>query len=346
MAEETNNTDEMNEAGWDDAVDNSEMEQGDIDALFTSGANQEKTYDNVIEQIINESVANYDRLPMLDIVFDRLIMMVTASLKRLTTANSDINLNSISSMRYNEAMGTIPLPGLLAVVDADPWGGQFVIALDAPMLYASFELMLGGRKASPAKPEGRNFTSIERRLAGKLMETLLSDLQEAFSPLCQVNFSIERIEANPQFATVAQANSPSVHAVFNAKMDDRPGQFEFILPYGTIDPIRSILQKVFLGEKLGGDPAWEKHLQKEMQSANVRLEAKLHEFEIKLGDILSWEKGQTLELYIPSDHELRVSSGNVDLFSTKIGQNNGHLAVKVEDDLDGKEDMVNALVNP
>lgn len=332
---------------WESAIKEdstkSSLEQGDIDALFGGDGEEKREYRSVIERIIKESMANYDRLPMLDIVFDRLLMMTTASLKRITTANSDINIESISSMRFGDAMNNIPLPGLLAIVNAEPWGGQFVIAIDAPLLYASIEMMLGGRKSTPAKAEGRSFTSIERRLAEKLMSTILKDFEAAFEPLCQVTFTIERVEANIQFAAVAQANSPAVHATFETKLDDRPGRIEFVLPYGTIDPIREILQKVFLGEKLGGDPAWQSHLREEVRAASVVLESSLTSFEANLGKVIDWRRGETIELHIPADQRASITCGKIPMFSARMGQRNGNLALKIEADLGGKEEMVNAV---
>lgn len=330
------------ELDWGAAAD---MGQGDIDALFDAGPNEEgPSYKSVIDRIITESMANYDRLPMLDIVFERLVMMLTNSLKRLTTANSEINISSINSMRFSEAMGSIPLPGLLAVVDAKPWNGQLVVALDAPMLYSSLEMMLGGRKSTPAKAEGRSFTSIERRLGEKLTHTVLEGLEEAFAPLCQVEFSIDRMEANPQFATVAQANSPAVHAVLDVTLDDRRGRVEFVLPYGTLDSIRGLLQKVFLGERLGGDPAWEQHLREEVKASHVRLRTVLHEFEEDLGEVLAWQPGDVLELHVPADQKATISCGKIPMFAARLGQMNGSVAMRVEADLGGKEDMIDALV--
>lgn len=334
-------------SAWEDAGlgedAKSSLEQGDIDALF-GGTPQEPRYGSVVEQIIKESIANYDKLPMLNIVFDRLVMMMTASLKRLTTANADITVEGMNSMRFAEAMSNVPLPGLLAIVNADPWGGQFIIAIDAPLLYASLEMMLGGRKSSGSgRADGRSFTAIERRLAEKLMDTILKDFETAFEPLSEVTFSIERVEANPQFASVAQANSPAVHAAFEASLDGKPGRIEFVMPYSTIDPIRDILQKVFLGEKLGGDPAWQNHLREEVKAATVVLEANLHEYEDTLGRVLQWQTGDTLKLHIPADQPASITCGKIPMFSGRMGQLNGGIALKIEADLGNKEEMVDAV---
>jgi len=323
----------------------SPMVQDDIDALFGGGSVETSPrYKNVIDRMIKTAMSKYDKLPMLEVVFDRFVMMQTTSLKKLTSSNADIQMSSIKSTRFIEAMGSIPLPGLLSVVTATPWNGQFVLAMDAPLIYSSLEIMLGGRKSKPARAEGRNFTSIERRLAQKLMTTMLHDLQEAFAPLSEVVFEVDRIEANPQFAAVAQNSSPAVHAVFELTLDDRKGRAEFIVPYATIDPIRKLLQKVFLGEKLGGDPTWEAHLKGEIGVSHVPMRAVFHELETTLGDVLDWRPGQTIELQVPSDHMTTLSSGRIPMFRGRMGQKNGCKAVRVEVDLDGKEELVDGFV--
>lgn len=321
------------------------LDQGDIDALLGGDevVEDNRQYGSVVERIIGESASSYDRLPMLDIVFDRLVMMMTASLKRVTTANSDISVKEIEPMRFNRAMNNISLPGLIAVVTADPWGGQFVLALDAPLIYASIEMMLGGRKSGPSKAEGRTFTSIERKLTENLMKTVLNDMEESFAPLCEVKFSIDRIEINPQFAAVAQANSPAMHAVFNSKLDDRPGRIEVVMPYGTVDPIREILQKVFFGEKLGGDPVWNYHLKEEIKASKVILETCLKEFEEKLGNVMKWKEGEILDIHVPLDHKANITCENIPLFSGTMGKRNGNVAMKVETDLGGKKEMIDVV---
>jgi flagellar motor switch protein FliM len=42
-------------------------------------------------------------------------------------------------------------------------------------------------------------------------------------------------------------------------MEDRGGNIELLLPYATIEPIRSVLLQMFMGEKFGRDPIWEGH---------------------------------------------------------------------------------------
>lgn len=334
---------EVDEADWG-LETNSAMGQDDIDEMFgTTPTKQE--FKNVIDRMIKTALSNYDRLPMLDIVFDRFVMVTTSSIKKLTSSNVEIDLRFVESKRYNEGMGALPLPGLLAVVDAESWNGQFVMAIDAPLLYSGLELMLGGRKSKATRPEGRSFTSIERKIAGSLMDTMLKDLQEAFTPLCEVTFEIDRLEANPQFATVAQNNSPCVHAVLDIDIDGRKGQAEFVIPYGTIDPIRKSLQKVFLGERLGGDPQWSGHMEKEVSSMTLELEAIFSEIATNLGTVMKWKEGDVIDLGVPLNHQAVVHCGNIPMFRGLKGKNNGKLALKIQADLGRTQEVIDGLTS-
>ena len=67
--------------------------------------------------------------------------------------------------------------------------------------------------------------------------------------------------------------------------------------------------------------------------------------EAELGEVLKWRAGDTLELHVPEEQRVTVTCGKIPLFSARLGQMNGHKAIKVEADLGGKEDMVDALVS-
>ena len=53
-------------------------------------------------------------------------------------------------------------------------------------------------------------------------------------------------------------------------MEDRGGNIELLLPYATIEPIRSVLLQMFMGEKFGRDPIWEGHFATEIGAGRDR----------------------------------------------------------------------------
>ena len=60
--------------------------------------------------LINSAMVNYERLPMLDVVFDRLVRLMSTSLRNLTSDNVEVSLDQISTVRFGDYLNSIPLP--------------------------------------------------------------------------------------------------------------------------------------------------------------------------------------------------------------------------------------------
>ncbi|MDQ8027561.1 MAG: flagellar motor switch protein FliM, partial [Brevundimonas sp.] len=60
-----------------------------------------------IRAIINSALVSYERLPMLEIVFDRLVRLMTTSLRNFTSDNVEVSLDNISSIRFGDYLNSI-----------------------------------------------------------------------------------------------------------------------------------------------------------------------------------------------------------------------------------------------
>src|SRR5262245_59626700 len=55
-----------------------------------------------IRAIIDSAMVSYERLPMLEIVFDRLVRLMTTSLRNFTSDNVEVSLDRITSVRFGD----------------------------------------------------------------------------------------------------------------------------------------------------------------------------------------------------------------------------------------------------
>ncbi len=298
------------------------------------------------ELIIQMSTVNCEPLPMLQVIMERLVLSLTSSLKSFTGSVADVTLTSFEYMSYSSAMGGLPQHGLLAVTYAEPWDNVLIVSLDSKFLYAALELMLGGQPSGKVPLAERSFTSIERRMGQRMAEVVLADLAEGFSHISEVSFTIDRIESNPQFVSASQPGSPCVRVVLDIELDGGGGRITMVIPYGTIEPIRPLLTKVFFGEKIGGDGTWREHLTQRIESSTVTLTAMLHERHVPLAEVLGWKVGDTVELWIDDDHEATVTCSGVAMFNGVIGKKqNGSAALRITRDLNGKDGLKNDAVS-
>ena len=93
---------------------------------------------------------------MLEIVFDRLVRMMTTSLRHLTSENVEVTLDNITSIRFGDYLNSIPLPAILCVFRAEEWDNYGVITVDSALIYSLVDVLLGGRRGTAAmRIEGR-----------------------------------------------------------------------------------------------------------------------------------------------------------------------------------------------
>ena len=315
------------EGGGGDRV----LNQDEIDNLlgFDPNAGSEVELTGV-QALINSALVSYERLPMLEIVFDRLVRLTTTSLRNFTSDNVEVSLESITSVRFGDYLNSIPLPAILSVIKAEEWENYGLLTVDSSLIYSMIDVLLGGRRAaSVIRVEGRPYTTIEMALARRMIEVILEDTKKAFEPLTPVTFTLERLEANPRFAAISRPANAAILVDLRIDMDDRGGKIEILLPYATIEPIREQLLQMFMGEKFGRDPIWEGHLATEIYAADTTVDAVLHEMNLPLAEVMDLSIGQTIMFDRKPSDPITLRAGTTDLTEGVIGHIGKNVSVRV-----------------
>jgi flagellar motor switch protein FliM len=309
------------------------LNQDEIDSLLGFDVNSDQMQDKSgVRAIINSALVSYERLPMLEIVFDRLVRLMTTSLRNFTSDNVEVSLDSITSIRFGDYLNSIPLPAILAVFHAEELDNYGLFTVDSNLIYSIVDVLLGGRRGSSAmRIEGRPYTTIERTLVQRMIEVIMQDMCAAFEPLAPVNFSLDRLETNPRFAAIARPANAAILVKLRIDMEDRGGRTELLLPYATLEPIRKLLLQQFMGEKFGRDSIWESHLATELWSTKVDIEAILDEQTMPLNQVMNLEVGQTLMLGAGPDSKIQMRCGGVPLLTGRMGRVGSSVAVRVDE---------------
>jgi len=308
------------------------LNQDEIDSLLGFDASVEEDADKAgIRAIINSALVSYERLPMLEVVFDRLVRLMTTSLRNFTSDNVEVSLDNITSIRFGDYLNSIPLPAILSVFRAVEWDNYGLLTVDSSLIYSIVDVLLGGRRGTAAmRIEGRPYTTIERNLVERMVNVVLDDMRAAFEPLAPVNFSYDRIETNPRFATIARPANAAILARLRVDMEDRGGRLELLLPYATLEPVRELLLQMFMGEKFGRDSIWENHLATELWSTDVEIEAVLDEQVMTLGQVMNLEVGKTIMFNATPESVIMMRCGGISMVEGRMGRMGNNIAVKIE----------------
>jgi flagellar motor switch protein FliM len=307
------------------------LSQDEIDSLLGFSLADVSLNDNSgIRAIIDSAMVSNDRLPMLEIVFDRLVRLMTTSLRNFTSDNVEVSLDRITSVRFGDYLNSIPLPAILAVFKAEEWDNFGLVTVNSSLIYSIIDVLLGGRRGQSAvRVEGRPYTTIESNLVKRMIEVVLADAELAFKPLSPVKFNIDRLETNPRFAAISRPANAAILVRLRIDMEDRGGNVELLLPYATIEPIRDVLLQMFMGEKFGRDPIWEGHLATEIGQAEIAVDAVLYEAKLPLKQLMKLEVGNTLTLELRPDALVTVRCGDVTLTEGRMGRVGDRVSVRV-----------------
>ncbi len=308
------------------------LSQAEIDSLFDRGDGAAAGESiSGIQKIISSGLVSYERLPMLEIVFDRLVRIMSTSLRNFTSDNVDVGIDNIVSLRFGDYLNSIPLPAMLAVFKAEEWDNYGLMVIDSAMIYSIVDVLLGGRRGTAAmRIEGRPFTTIERTLVERLIHLVLADLSASFNALCPISFRFERLEVNPRFATISRLSNAAVLARLRIDMDDHGGRVELLLPYATLEPARELLLQHFMGEKFGRDSIWETHLAEELWHTEVDLDIVLDEQVMSLAGVVALQPGSRIALSCTPGAPVQVRCGATPLFEAQLGRRKNRVAIRIE----------------
>src|SRR6202034_3504437 len=153
------------------------LSQEEIDNLLGFSVGDVNLDDNSgIRAIIDSAMVSYERLPMLEIVFDRLVRLMTTSLRNFTSDNVEVSLDRITSVWFGDYLNSIPLPAILGVFKAEEWENFGLITINSSLIYSIIDVLLGGRRGQTAvRIEGRPYTTIETNLIKRMIEVVLAD---------------------------------------------------------------------------------------------------------------------------------------------------------------------------
>ncbi|MBP0492496.1 flagellar motor switch protein FliM [Roseomonas indoligenes] len=310
------------------------LNQAEIDSLLGFDSERVDDSKSAIERIIGSGLVSYERLPMLEIVFDRLVRLMSTTLRNFTSDNVEVSIDGITSLRFGDYLNSIPLPAMLAVTKAREWDNYGLMVVDSAMIYSVVDVLLGGRRGTAAmRIEGRPYTTIERTLVERLITVILRDVSAAFDPLCPVEFQFERLEVNPRFAAISRLSNACILVKLRVEMEDRGGKVELLLPYATLEPVRELLLQQFMGEKFGRDSIWENHLADELRHTDVALDVVLDEQPLPLSTVVNLKPGDRITLNVGPGAPVRLRCGEVPLFEAMLGRRENRLAVRIEREL-------------
>lgn len=318
---------------------NQVLTQNEVDALLASAGEEEgekKTTQPNIEhrEVLQYDLANQDRiirgrLPTLDIIYDRFIRLFRVTLSNGLRKMANISVSSTGPVKFSEFMNSLPLPSCLNILKLDPLRGAAIMVIESKLLYALVDSFFGGSDVPYTKVEGKDFTPIEIRIARKIVMSAVEDLEKAWEPVYPLKIAYSRTEINPQFVAVVPPSDVVIATTFDVELEKVSGTIKIVIPYSTLEPIKSKLSVGFQSEQLEVDHIWINRIKEKIMDTTVNVAIQLGEADIDVNDLIQLQVGDIIQLDRDASTSLEVLVEDVAKFRCVPGVLKGQRAVRV-----------------
>ena len=286
--------------------------------------------------VVQYDLANQDRIirgrmPTLDIIHDRFIRLFRMSLSNSLRKMANISVNSTGPLKFSEFMNSLPLPSCLNILRLDPLRGAAVMVIESKLLYALVDSFFGGNDVPYTKIEGKDFTQIEIKIARRVVLIAIDDLEKAWEPVYPLKVGYSRTDINPQFVAVVPPSDVVIATTFDIELEKVSGTIKIVIPYATLEPIKSKLSVGFQSEQLEVDFIWINRIKEQIMGTTANMLVKLGSADITVRDLIELEPGDIIQLHSDATLPLDVLVEGLPKFKGIPGLAKGNRAIKITD---------------
>src|SRR6516225_356487 len=252
--------------------------------MMTEGIEVEQ-HKRLPNYLLDAAGISIERMPMLNVIFDRMAAACTDSLQPLAGTPCYFSVSGISNGRVGDIVKDYEANAVAAVLYAEQWDTRVLLLLDRDFVFTMVEAMFGSDGAEPPIDVERSFSNIELRVVQALFERFAKALQTAFAGTSEVVFKLERVETAMASLAIGRSGNMSICANIMLQALYRGGQMFLIIPHSALNPLRQKLAHVIHSDGRAADPNWREQMENEVQRTEVTLSAVLDERVLDLGEV-------------------------------------------------------------
>ena len=322
---------------------NQVLSQNEVDALLSAVSdNRVDTEESGAQEnqqgIVQYDLANQDRIirgrmPTLDIIHDRFIRLFRVTLSNALRKIANLSVNSTGPLKFSEFMNSLPLPSCLNILRLDPLRGAAVLVIESKLLYALVDSFFGGNDVPYTKIEGKDFTQIEIKIARRVVLAAIDDYEKAWEPVYPLKVGYSRTEINPQFVAVVPPSDVVIATTFDVELEKVSGTIKVVIPYATLEPIKSKLSVGFQSEQLEVDFIWINRIKEQIMGTAANINVKLGEADITMRDLMELQAGDIIQLNTDATNPLDILVEGIPKFRGIPGLLRGNRALRIVESL-------------
>jgi flagellar motor switch protein FliM len=264
----------------------------------------------------------------LQMAYETFARQYTTVLTSSLRAISQVSLLSIEQLTYEEYIGSLSSPTIMAMLELDPLPGTSILEFSLGAGMAAIDHMLGG----PGGPQPtRPLTDIETPLLQSMIDRCMQELRFALDPIVAIRPRVTGIEYNPQFAQAGTASDAMVVASFEMKIGEQECIATFCMPFKSIFPkLQGESGGVTLTpvQRLAREEAY-RNVVAGLSGAPLEVAVTFQPVRMRAKDLMDLRPGDVVPLTHPSNAPLTVNAADITFGYAVPGSQGARLACLV-----------------
>jgi len=278
-----------------------------------------------------------DQLRVLQYMHKGAAQLMSSSLSSALRIGVEVQLVSIGQLTYEGVMTSLADPICINIISMKPLEQMGVLSVDLPLAFAIMERMLGGAGEIPETV--RPMTMLEETIVAQAILLMLSDIQESWKEIIELDMKVERREMNPGFVHVVPGPEIVLLITFSMGGQLPSGEIKLCIPYVSLEPIIGKLGSEHMAYRsTASGPSDRRYLERHLSATPVDLIAVLGGTRLTIGELLSLQVGHVLRLDTRADLPVACAVDGQDKYLARPGLAGRKTAVGIEEVLSHHED--------
>jgi len=287
-----------------------QLSQQEIDAVFQNAQDRRRETPAVRFDFRRPDRIAKSQVRAIHLLHDTFVRNLVSSLSAYLRSYLAVNLVSVEQLSYAEFLDGLPSPTCMVSLGLKPYDGQAVLELNPSLAFPILEMLLGGTGKTTINIQ-RDMTEIEQKLLDGLLRIILQDLREAWKVVTAVDFTVAKMETEPQLLHILAPNEAVVAIAVEVRIGETVGMMNIAMPSIVIKMMRQKFDQQWSLRKTHASLAEQTRMLHYLREASLVMQARLTGPTLTVQDLLRLEEGQLLTFDHPVGRpvELEVNGG-------------------------------------
>ncbi|SDO41968.1 flagellar motor switch protein FliM [Aureimonas jatrophae] len=305
------------------------------------------TEPGISERLRSAARLEPDRFPRLKVLGTQWAEAAATKLNATYASPVQVEFAALSTFVFSGQAMEVAETQVALVMRSPQWREQALLTADARFADTVSEAAFGGDGRSPSDGK-RALTSVGKFFSDNALRAFAESGNTVFADVLPLGMVPDRLLAEgvgeKLEALLAPDNRNFVEFRFRISIGRCEGALRVALPEAVLAPHKRKFATLPEAAPSIVDEAWAKGLEASVQKADMQVRAFLGEHKTTLGDVASFQVGQTIALDVLVDSLLVVECEGQRMFRGRMGRSRDNYMVRIEETIDPTEEFIDDIL--